>query len=213
MKAKVITLMAMIAAGSALAADNFPAITTTDGKTYDHITAERADPDGLYIEFTPAGKGMGVAKLKFSRLSADLQKQFGYDADAAKKYEDDNYKASLAFLTWADQQDALRQKARAEAAARDFQIETILAQRAPIAADQAPSADYGNDTGGGWGYGATWPYGRPAGPNSWTGSTFRGTVPADRLFTPLGFSPNKTQVSPATPRSGANLGTSSERQR
>jgi hypothetical protein len=78
MKAKItsLSLMIMLAAGRlAMATDTFPAITTTDGKTYDHITAQRTDPDGLYIEYAPGGKGMGGAKLKFNRLSADLQKQ------------------------------------------------------------------------------------------------------------------------------------------
>ena len=50
-----------------LAADNFPALTTTDGKTYDHISVQRADPDGLYIEYTLPGNGVGSAKVKFTR--------------------------------------------------------------------------------------------------------------------------------------------------
>ncbi len=207
MKAMITTLVAMTAAcGVAVAADTFPAITTTDGKTYDHITAQRADPDGLYIEYTLSGNGMGSAKVKFSRLSADLQKQYGYDADASKKYEDDAYKAALDFQAWAEKQDAAAQKARADAAARELQEETLMAQMAqrfPVPAQQATMGL--EPYGGGYPYGGAWPYGiygRFAPANSWTGSTFRGLLPQDRLFTPLGFQPTKTQVVSATPRIG-----------
>jgi hypothetical protein len=217
MKAMIMTLIAMTTAGGlAVATDIFPAIATTDGKTYDHITAQRTDPDGLYIEYTLPGNGMGSAKLKFSRLSADLQKQYGYDADAAKKYEDDAYRATLDFQAWAEKQDAASQKARADAAAREFQLDAIMAQssqQSPGPAGQAAAdlAPYGGGYPylGGWAYGA---YGRRASLNSWTGSTFKGLLPADRLFTPLGYSPTKTQAVPATPRIGRNPGPASQHQ-
>jgi hypothetical protein len=212
MKTRIATLLAMTAAcRMALAVDMMPTITTMDGKTYDHITAQRVDPDGLYIEYSPAGKGIGCAKLKFSRLSPDLQKQYGYDADAARKYEDGTYKATLAFQSWAEQQDAAGQKARADAAERDLQQETIAVQPIPVTADQPPMnyAAYG----GGWYYGGTLWYGRPARRNSWTGAAFQGAVPQDRLVTPLGFSPTRTQFSSATPRAGQNFGAASARQR
>jgi hypothetical protein len=211
--------MALIAASSvAVAANTFPAITTTDGKTYDHITAQRTDPDGLYIEYTLPGNGLGCAKLKFNRLSADLQKEYGYDAEAAKKYEDENYKASLAFQAWADHQEAARQKARADDDARELQEEVMMARLAPrygVPAAQA-SSDVSSPYDGGWsygGYGAYGAYGRRAPLNSWTGSTFRGSVPQDRLFTPLGFSPTKTKVEPAAPRSTHYSGADTTRDR
>jgi hypothetical protein len=209
MKAKIASLMVMLAAVRlAIATDAFPTITTTDGKTYDHITAQRADPDGLYIEYAPGGKGIGSAKLKFNRLSANLQKQYGYDADAAKKYEDETYKATLTFQTWADQQEAAHQKALADAAARELQEETILAQRMPIPAAPTPvdPGTYGDGSSyydGGWSYGGVGSFNRN---NRFTGSTFRGNVPFDQLYTPLGFSPTKTQVLPATPRNSQTIG-------
>jgi hypothetical protein len=219
MKAKIVTFLAMAAAcGVAMASETFPAITTTDGKTYDHITAQRVDPDGLYIEYSPGGKGLGSAKLRFSRLSPDLQKQYGYDADAAKKYEDETYQATLAFRTWADQQEAARQKAQAEAAARELQEEIMLAQQvpAPVAPAPADSGNYGGGTvyyGGGWPYGVGGPFNRFNNANHFTGSTFQGTLPFDRLFTPLGYSPTKTQVQSTTPRAGQNAGSPSGQQR
>lgn len=207
MKAAIVSLIAMLAACRvAMAADSFPDITTTDGKTYDHITAQRADPDGLYIEYSVDGNGLGCAKIKFSRLSPDLQKQFGYDADAAKKFEDDTYKATVAFRTWADQQDAARQKAEADAAARDLQEETLFAQLAQrmqaSSAPQGQAAGYAQpyDNGYGYGYGNGWPYGLLAPRNAWTGLTYRGVIPTDILFPPLGFNPNRTQAISATPR-------------
>ncbi len=219
MKAKIATLMAMaVVCRSAMAIDAFPAITTTDGKTYDHITAQRVDPDGLYIEYAPTGTGMGSAKLRFSRLSGDLQKQYGYDADAAKKYEDETYKATVAFRAWADQQEAARQKAQAEAAARELQEETMLAQRLPVPVAPAP-ADSGNYGGGmtyyegGLGYSVGSPFNRFSRPGQFTGSTFKGTVPFDQLFTPIGFNPNRTQVQPTTPRSGRSVQRFPEQQR
>jgi hypothetical protein len=212
MNARIALLVVLIASGqAAIASDSFPAITTTDGKTYDHITAQRADPDGLYIEYAPGGKGLGSAKLKFGRLSNDLQKQYGYDADAARKYEDETYKANVAFQTWVDQQEAARQKARADADARALQEEVLLAQQIPVPVAPAP-ADYGNYDGG-WYYGGRLPFRTVRRFNHFTGSTFRGTVPFAQLITPLGFSPTKMQVSPATPPPRQNFSRSSERQR
>jgi hypothetical protein len=218
MKAKITILIGLIAACRvAMATDTFPAITTTDGKTYDHITAQRADPDGLYIEYAPGGKGMGSAKLKFARLSNDLRKQYGYDANAAKKYEDETYRATLAFRTWADQQEAARQKAQADAAARELQEEAILAQNMPVPAAQPPMDSGTYDAGlpydGGWSYGGVGSFNQFNRAKHFTGSTFRGNVPFDQLFTPLGFNPNKTQFMPATPRNDQNAGRPAERQR
>ena len=34
-------------------------ITTTDGVTYNNITAQRADPDGLYLEYALPGRRRG----------------------------------------------------------------------------------------------------------------------------------------------------------
>jgi hypothetical protein len=210
MKAKIATLLAIaLACRVAAAADAYPPITTTDGKTYDHITDLRADPDGLYIDYMPGGKGMGSAKIKFTRLSADLQKQYGYDADAAKKYEDDQSKANLTFQAWADKQEAAAQKAREDQTARDHQVEMLLAQRMPVA--PPPVMDNGSYDGtmpydGGYYYGGGGggiPV-FPAARRAFTGTTFTGTLPASQLFTPLGFNPNQQTVIPATPRGGGH---------
>lgn len=209
MKAKFAIILLAALAASPVLATTPSSLQTTDGTTYNHISNLRADPDGLYIEYIIPGGGFGSAKVKFGRLSTDLQKQYGYDSDAAKKFEDDNYKASVAYRAWADQQDAIHQKAMADMAARDFQEEIILAQRPPM----LPVVDQpaGDSSGSGYldSYAGGYPFGLLAPRNAWTGSTFRGMVPQDQLFTPLGFNPNKTQAIPATLRNhgpGANRG-------
>jgi hypothetical protein len=210
MKAGITTLFALWAASaSVMAATSFPDITTSDGVTYSHITARRVDPDGLYLEYAPNGSGLGVAKVKFSRLSPDLQKEFGYNADASKQFEEENYKGTLAYNAWADKQDAAREKAETEANDREFQLATILAQRPPVPVAQAPSdngangAYYGGYPYYGYGYG----FGFPAPRNAFTGATYTGNVPFDRLFAPIGFQANKTQVITTTPRFRANANT------
>src|SRR5580700_8475488 len=89
-------------------------LSTSDGVTYNNITAQRADPDGLYIEYSLPGGGLGMSKVKFSRLSPDQQKQFGYDAGKAKDFE-----AKVAAVT----EDWRQENARLEQAAKAAQIE------------------------------------------------------------------------------------------
>lgn len=212
MKTKISTLIALaLACRVASAAGASPStITTTDGKTYDHITALRVDPDGLYIDYMPGGKGLGSAKIKFTRLSPDLQKQYGYDADAAKKFDDDQLKADQSFQAWADKQEAVAQKAREEQAERDHQVEMTLAQRMPVM--PPPAMDNGNydnsmPYNGGYYYGGGGGFPIFPSPNlRQTGRTYQGTVPFSQLFTPLGYSPNKQTVIPATPRPTPNPG-------
>ncbi|HTA31310.1 MAG TPA: hypothetical protein VK731_12540 [Candidatus Cybelea sp.] len=106
---KMITL-ALIGFGFCLQA-NCSTLTTTDGATYNNITAQRVDPDGLYIEYTTAGGGLGMSKVKFSRLSSDQQKQFGFDPAKAREYE-----ASVAKATDDFRQESARMEQIASAA-------------------------------------------------------------------------------------------------
>jgi hypothetical protein len=62
-------------------------ITTTDGATYNGVSLIRVEPDGYLVNYQPVKNGMGVAKIKFSRLSADQQKQSGYDPQKAHEFE------------------------------------------------------------------------------------------------------------------------------
>jgi hypothetical protein len=135
-------------------------LSTTDGVTYNNITTQRVDPDGLYIEYTLPGGGLGMSKVKFSRLSTDLQKQFGFDAAKAHEYEVQVAKATEDF-----RQESLRlgQIAQTTLHVREDQDARILNDRmialAQIQAAQAgspglplggPAYDW-SSVGGGYG--------------------------------------------------------------
>jgi hypothetical protein len=138
-------------------------LSTTDGATYNNITSRRVEPDGLYVEYTPSGGGLGMAKIKFARLSPEQQKEYGYDADKAKDFETRVAKAND---DW--RQDMIRSEQTAKAEqqaeqAREDQSEQAatgriiaVAQLKQAEADLARSqngADYGAASFGG-GYGA-----------------------------------------------------------
>lgn len=75
-------------------------LLTVDGKTYKAVTIRKVEPDGLSILHEA-----GTAKIPFEKLSADLQKKYGYDKDAAAEH-----RKQLAEVQ--RQQDAVEQKAR-----------------------------------------------------------------------------------------------------
>src|ERR1700678_1668743 len=107
MKAALFVLIALGLCASAWSRS----LTTTDGATYNNISTQRVDPDGLYIEYALPGGGVGMSKIKFSRLSADQQKQFGFDATKAREYE-----AGVAKATEEYRQESLRMEQIAQAA-------------------------------------------------------------------------------------------------
>ena len=83
-------------------------ITTTDGVTYEAPRLTRVEPDGLLVEFSPASGGTGLAKLKFAKLPASLQKQFGYDPGKATNYEHQETLATQSFVQKLRQDDVAR---------------------------------------------------------------------------------------------------------
>jgi hypothetical protein len=203
MKTLIATLLVTMIAGAraAFAYDIFPPITTTDGQTYDHITAQRTDPDGLYVEYTLPGGGMGAAKVKFSRLSARLRKQCGYSSWAARDYEDATAEGARAYQAWADQEDVARQRAQAEAYAYQVEQAAMIARQAP-APGQAVSAP---KPGQSVLYGSGWSQVSPNPFDTLTTSTFQGILPQDRLTGPSGFSQEKIQLLPGTPNFTRNF--------
>ena len=62
-------------------------ITTRNGITYSNAVIQRADPDGVVIEYTPRPGSVGMAKLKFANLPDELQKRFNYSATDATTFE------------------------------------------------------------------------------------------------------------------------------
>jgi len=86
-------------------------ITTTDGVTYNAPKLTRVEPDGLLVEFRPADGGTGLAKLKFAKLPAALQQQFGYDPGKAAGYEQQEKLAQQALTQKLQQDDVARSAA------------------------------------------------------------------------------------------------------
>ena len=62
-------------------------IKTLDGKTYKSVRILKVTPGGLAVQFTPAGGGIGMTKIGFENLSADLQQRYGYDVGKAAAYK------------------------------------------------------------------------------------------------------------------------------
>jgi len=112
-------------------------ITTLDGKTYDKVTLEKVDPDGLLVSFAPAEGGSGTAKLKFRNLSPDLRERFGYDPARASDYETAQARGEATWLArsaaWTEQ----RQAALAEQANREREIREQADARLAAQAEQA----------------------------------------------------------------------------
>jgi len=60
--------------------------TTRDGKKYKNVTIKEIDSEGMYIEYTPEGGGVGLGKIKFDDLPKDIQGIYeGYHKLASRK--------------------------------------------------------------------------------------------------------------------------------
>lgn len=80
---------------TAAAQNNAPTqITTTDGRTYQNVSVQRVDPDGLVVSYEPQPSGFGVAKLKFRDLPDSVREQYKYDADRANTFEQQQAQAN-----------------------------------------------------------------------------------------------------------------------
>jgi hypothetical protein len=69
-------------------ADDFK---TTDGKEYKNAKINRVEPDGIVISFSG-----GIVKIPFNELSAEIQKKYGYDSQAAADFQKQTYEGGLA---------------------------------------------------------------------------------------------------------------------
>lgn len=61
-------------------------IRTLDGATYKSVRILKAEPDGLLVEHSSEGRGIGLARLKFENLFAEVQQRYGYDVQKAAAY-------------------------------------------------------------------------------------------------------------------------------
>jgi len=123
-------------------------ITTIDGQTYQGVSLIRTEPDGFLVNYEPAKNSLGMAKIKFSRLSAELQKQAGYNPDKAREFEAAVIRAndSLAqeSVNWDAAARAERQSRQAREDQLDLQRLAILSQMNPAQGVQEQT------TGGNW---------------------------------------------------------------
>jgi hypothetical protein len=68
-------------------------LTTRGGTAYEHVSVSRVEPDGLTIEYTPRGGGIGLAKLRFRELPEIWQQHYSFDPGAASVYEREQARA------------------------------------------------------------------------------------------------------------------------
>lgn len=147
------TILALIGLGLYIQAHS-EAISTVDGATYNNVTTKRVDPDGLYIEYGLPGGGVGMSKVKFSRLSPDQQKQFGYNADMAKDFEakvskatDDLRQQSIRWDEAAKAEKKVRQAQETEKVANGPINATAQANQAQSSVGDSPGVYTGYEYG------------------------------------------------------------------
>ncbi|MDB6032075.1 MAG: hypothetical protein JWM16_2413 [Verrucomicrobiales bacterium] len=145
---------------------HFAKITTLDGKTYQEVTVQKIQPDGLLVEFSLAGGGFGTAKLKFRNLPEGVREPYRYDALQAAAFEASQAEGEKAWNArneaWAERRQAamdaqmvreerLRDQVRAEEAARQTAAEARAEEQR-----QTPPAPYPYGYGYGLGWGTGW---------------------------------------------------------
>ena len=142
------TLVAAISLGARTHAEN---LTTIDGKIYYNISKQRVDADGLYIEYTPVSGGMGVAKVKFSRLSRQLQNQYGYDEAKAKEFEAEHAAGVQAWIAETERQQKESRDRHYNDEVQSAQDLAIRNQEIMAAEQQGQTVQYaGGAVGDGW---------------------------------------------------------------
>jgi hypothetical protein len=130
-------------------------ITTTDGQTYNGVSLIRTEPDGYLVNYEPVKDGMGVAKIKFYRLSAEQQKQAGYDPAKASEFES---KVAKANEDWRQQDIRLKETSKAEIMVRqanEARDEELTTERISALAELKQAENAGVQTSGseqGYGY-------------------------------------------------------------
>jgi len=97
MHTKYFIMAGAVALGTSLGAAETNSITTRNGITYTNAVIQRADPDGVVVEYAPQPGSVGLAKLKFANLPDELRKQYNYNPTEAETFEQ-NQAAGVARL-------------------------------------------------------------------------------------------------------------------
>jgi hypothetical protein len=107
-------------------------ITTRAGIVYKNTKIARIDPSGLTISYSMAGGGLGITKITFDQLPPDLQKECGYDPQAAAEFQAGEKQAAA---QWAAKMTADEKEGKIKIAEREKQEEEA-AKEAKKAADE-----------------------------------------------------------------------------
>jgi len=105
-------------------------ITTRAGIVYKNIKIERVDPSGLTVSFSMAAGGLGITKITFDQLPPDLQMKYGYDSQAAAKFQSGEKQAAA---QWAAKMTADEKEGKIIIAEREKQEEVEARQKAEAA--------------------------------------------------------------------------------
>ncbi len=103
-------------------------ITTLDGTIYSDVRVLRTEADGLLVSYTPAGGGMGSAKLKFRNLSESVKQQYGYDPERAAEFERQQALGQMRALAQNARTIAEGERAHAERVRREAMIKESRAR-------------------------------------------------------------------------------------
>jgi hypothetical protein len=86
MKTNLLISLTVCLASIALAED----FKTIDRKEYKNAKVSRVEPDGIVIMFSG-----GIVKLPFVELPPEVQKKYGYDSQAAKDFQQQQYQGDV----------------------------------------------------------------------------------------------------------------------
>lgn len=170
-------------------------ITTTDGRVYHDVTVIRTDPDGIFIDYTPDGGGLGMARLRFRNLPNDLQARYGYDAKSAADFEDRERHANADWVAQMNHDESLRRYR--ELAELHWALAGDASASYTVSLDADGKVSAHGYTGNVPGYDYTWP--SPG--NGWgnIGAT-TGTQPSTpNSATPSGPGPGQAAAAGASP--------------
>ena len=136
MQSKRFIIGGAVALGVALGAAETNSITTRDGTTYTNAVIQRADPNGIVIEYALRPGSIGIAKLKFANLPDELQKRYNYNPTNARIFEQ-NHAAGIVRRQEEIEQAEIEKKRQSDALVRQRVEEEAAALEAKRQEDAA----------------------------------------------------------------------------
>jgi hypothetical protein len=118
----------------------FSSLKALEGATFNNVSVQRVEPDGLQVSFVPEGGGLGFAKLKFRSLSESLRQEYGYDAVSGDEFESNQARGQASWQAENLHWEAQKQQAQTE---QREQERNLRAQAEQFAAEQeTPSPNW-----------------------------------------------------------------------